>query len=117
MIARAFSVARLVYGGWLVVDPDGAVRLTLEQPTPASRIVFRVLGARHVVQATTTLLWPDRRVLEIGSVIDALHSATGLAFGSLDHGWRRGARIDALVATTFATVGAVIVKTSPCLRT
>jgi hypothetical protein len=69
---------------------------------------MELLAARHVVQATVTLIRPGRKVAAVGAAVDALHSLSmvGLAAASPSH--RRGALTEAVVAGGLAAAGAAI---------
>lgn len=99
------AVTRAVWGGLLLAAPGAVLAVTVRND-PAflgpARVVLRVLGARHLVQAGVEARWPRRRVLAFATVVDGLHAATGLALGAADRKWRRPALLDAAVASGFA---------------
>lgn len=65
--------------------------------------VVRVLGARHVLQATVLGLVPGVRVLHsCGSAVDILHSASMVLLAVFDRRRRTAALADAAVAALFA---------------
>src|SRR4051812_22070420 len=92
---------RLVYGAMLGVDPDGALRLTGGIPGNVPRAVVRVLGGRHVAQATICLAVRSPVVAKVGGFVDGLHAVTDLACALLDRRQRRPALVDAAIAATF----------------
>ena len=61
-------------------------------------VTFRVLGARHLIQAALSGLRPTRDRLAVGAAVDFIHAGTGLAFGTADERRRRVAFTDAAVA-------------------
>ena len=67
----------------------------------APRLVMRMLGGRHLIQAAAEFRLGGR-AREMGILVDLLHGATSVVFASSPPPWRRAALIDASVATGFA---------------
>jgi len=113
---RGAAWARLMWASVLLVAPSRLVALTATGPRVGSGsgdpaqagagevATARVLGARHVVQATVELAcgpcW--RRT---GVVVDVAHGVSMLAIAAASPRWRRAALSDASVAAAFAAFG------------
>ncbi len=102
---RATSVAA-VRSGWgvLLVAAPGAVLASLPgvQPTPSTKAVARVLGARQLTQGAAALAGSE--IARRAWWVDALHAASMVALAAAVPAHRRLAAIDATIATAFATV-------------
>jgi hypothetical protein len=102
---QSVRAQQLVRGGWglaLLVVPDLVVsRLGEARPDHRTRVVARILGARHLVQAVISAADPTPRVLRCGGLIDFAHASTGLALAAVDVRYRRAALTDAAIATGF----------------
>ena len=103
--ANALSVVRLSWGATLLLAPREVNQFLAGDDTRAGRVVARILGGRHLVQA----LWecsgsPGRE--GVGSVIDALHALTAVTLARVDPGSRRAATTDAAIAAGFSLSGA-----------
>lgn len=109
--AGALTVARAANGSVLLAAPTLALGATVggRRDRPA-RIVTRILGARHLVQAGLTGLRPGPTALWIGATVDALHAATALGLAALDRDQRRDALGNALSAAAFAVAGAALAR-------
>lgn len=98
-------LVRVGWGTLLLARPDtGLDALDAHGSSEPARVVIRILGARHLVEAGLEL-YHGPRWRQAGGVVDAIHSATALGFSALDHSWRRVAVADAVVAAGFAAVG------------
>jgi hypothetical protein len=101
---RARPTIRIPWGATLLLAPHAVLAVTTRRDRaflrPASA-VLRVLGARHLLQAGFELRWPTAQVLTAAAAVDGIHAATGVAFGLLDHRWRRAALLDAAIAAGF----------------
>ncbi len=108
------TLARAANGAALLVVPGSVLRSTVggRDDRPA-RIVTRILGARHLVQAGLTGLRPGPTALWIGAAVDAVHAATALGLAALDDGRRRAALGNALSAFVFAAAGAALARRAP----
>jgi hypothetical protein len=103
---RILAVVRVGWAGFLLVWPRQAIVLLGGEDVPASRLVCRLLGGRHLTQGVAELLfWPRGR--RVGSLVDILHAASAVAFGCRDPRWRRAALRDGVVAASFAIAGEV----------
>ena len=100
---RARDGVRLGYGLTLLATPDRLVRtLTGTALDPPGRVVARILGARHVLQAALLIVHDRVWLRRAGRVVDLLHSASMLLLAALAPGRERVALTDALVARTLA---------------
>lgn len=103
----AVAAARAGWGTLLVLWPDPIIRATSRQPpTTASLVVARILGVRQLIQAATILRWHSRTAQNLGMATDLLHASTGVGLALLSTRWRRGALVDATLATAFAAMSA-----------
>jgi hypothetical protein len=98
------EATRAAYGLCQLAFPSLIFRAALgHEPDRRVRVVARILGARHLLQALVTGAAPGSRTLHLGGgLVDSLHSASmaGLAF--TDRRRRRAAALDAVVAGVFA---------------
>jgi len=99
-------VLRAGYGIVLILAPGPAIGLVTGRP-PSGRacLVARVLGTRHLVQATLTALAPQPAVLELGGQVDALHTTSMLLLAAVSQAARRAALADALAEAAFTAAG------------
>jgi hypothetical protein len=70
--------------------------------------VARLLGARHLAQATLTALVPRPGVFVAGAGVDALHAASMVMLVAADRTARRAALTDAVVEAAFAASGLAV---------
>jgi hypothetical protein len=81
----ALQLARVGYGAALVLAPGPAILLaTGRMPGRRPCRVARLLGARHLAQATLTALTPLPAVFGAGARVDALHAASMLMLAAVD---------------------------------
>ncbi|SDZ20579.1 hypothetical protein SAMN05444365_10753 [Micromonospora pattaloongensis] len=99
--------ARLGWGGLLLLTP-GRLTRPVAPPTSPAVATLRVLGARHLVQAATTIRWHGSVVFATGAAVDGIHSMAALALAAVDRRQRRSAALDAAVAAALAVLGVVI---------
>ena len=104
--AAVVQLARAGYGMALVLAPGPAIRLVAGRlPSRRACRVARVLGARHLVQATLTTIAPTPVVLAVGGQVDAVHTASMLMLAAVSRAGRRAALTDALTEAAFAAAG------------
>lgn len=97
--AHRFELLRAGWGAACLLAPRHVYRgVEGKEPDERARRVLRVLGARHLLQATANGLRPTSLTLGAGSVVDGLHAATALAFGLADASRRRTVLLDAGIA-------------------
>jgi hypothetical protein len=102
---RALQLARAGYGAALVLAPGPAILLaTGRLPGRRACRVARLLGARHLAQATLTALTP-LPVFGAGAGVDALHAASMLMLAAVDRAARRAALTDTVAEAAFAATG------------
>jgi hypothetical protein len=112
--ARALASVRLAWGTVLVLLPGGLLgRIERAAPGRGQRLVVRLLGARHIVQAIVVRLSGSRRALMGGAAVDALHAASALLLAVADRRRRRVGLADALLASSFAAAGARVALRRP----
>lgn len=108
---RLFAAARGGYGLLLLLCPDPVVAVYSGHRADArARRVARLLGARHLTQALASSGAPGPAVLALGAEADLLHALSAAGLGLLDKRRRRAGVVDALVASTFATVSVVLAR-------
>jgi len=103
---RALQLARASYGAALLLAPAPTIRLATGRP-PSRRAcqTARLLGARHLAQATMTALAPLPGVFAAGAQADALHAASMLVLATADGAARRAALTDTVAEAAFAAAG------------
>lgn len=101
-----FELVRAAYGLCQLVRPDFIPTKLLHHELDArSMRVVRVLGARHLIQATTILLTPRSTLLHAGgAMVDFLHASTMVVLAIFDGRRRKAALADAAIAGVFAAV-------------
>lgn len=104
-----FRYIELIRTGWgiaLLVAP----RTVLTQ-VPGVRVgrkalvVARILGARHLVQASLSGINPTPEILAAGVWVDTVHSLTALGLAVADHSRARAGVTDSVVAALWAGAG------------
>jgi hypothetical protein len=100
-VVRTSAVTRLVWGATLLSAPGLVLRLLGGRQTRLAHTILRVLGARHVVQATVTAVRPNRVVLMGGAGLDGLHALSALALAAVDPSQVRIGLTDAGMAATW----------------
>ena len=103
---RYVTVGRAAYGLSLLLAPGGLMRIASGRTMGrAPKVVGRILGARHLVQAFVMRRAGTRNWLLAGTAIDAAHALSMIWLATLDRGYRRPAALDALLATGLAING------------
>lgn len=104
-----FAAIRACYGTLLLVIPDPLIRLSTGlRADRTTRVMARLLGARHVAQALATLDVPSPVVLALGAEVDLAHSLSMLGLAGVDRNQRRAALTDAAIAGSFAITSAIL---------
>jgi len=104
-----FAAVRAGYGALLLGAPGPVIRLyTGHRADPRTRLVARLLGARHLAQAMATAGPAGRVVLALGVEADLAHAASMVGLAGFDRARRRAGLVDAAAASSFAVVGAVL---------
>jgi hypothetical protein len=91
-------------GGVLLLAPGGVLRRIGDPAGRGTRVAARILGARHLAQATLMQLRPDRTAVTLGAATDSLHCASMLAAALLSRRHRRVALAAGLVAGALTTL-------------
>ncbi|MDG4801411.1 hypothetical protein [Micromonospora sp. WMMD980] len=108
-LRRAVLTGRVAWGTLLLLAP-GALLRPVGPTTAAATATLRVLGVRHLAQATVTLRWPAPGVLAAGAAFDGAHALTALALAAADRRQRHAALADAAVAAAWAALGAATAR-------
>jgi len=104
-----FPAARACYGALLLCAPGLALGMcTGEASGRRTRVVTRILGARHLAQAALTLWRPRPAVLAAGAGVDGCHAVSMLALAAASPDTRRAGLTDAVTELAFAATGAVM---------
>jgi hypothetical protein len=103
---RRIEILRGLWGATCLLAPRAVDRTaTGRDPDPTAVTVIRVLGARHLLQASISGLSPTPAVLALGAWTDTVHALTAMALAGLDPRRRRVGMLDAGVAATWAALG------------
>lgn len=110
MTAGTVRKIELIRGGWgaaLLAAPVFVLKTVAADPDPDRWAVnkARILGARHLLQATLSGRRPSSEVLAAGVWVDGVHAVTALLLAVVD---RRRARLgiaDAALAATWGGAG------------
>lgn len=106
MNVRPIEIARCLWGTALLLAPHGILsRLPGVNVDRKAVVVTRILGARHIAQATLSGVDPSPEVLAAGVWVDAVHSITAVGLAAVDPHRTQGASIDAVVAAAWAVFG------------
>lgn len=100
------AVTRALWGLVLLARPDVLVGLAGDRPTPLSRLLFRALGIRHLLQSAVTVAAGPRSVRRL-AMVDLLHAASALLLAAVSRRWRRSALTAYAEAATWALAGRV----------
>lgn len=69
-------------------------------------VVTRILGARHLAQATLSGINPSPEVIATGTWVDGVHSLTAFGLAAVDPRRARPGLADAIIAAAWALFGA-----------
>ena len=70
-----------------------------------SRVIARILGARHLTQAVLSGHDPSPEVLAMGTWVDSVHALTAFGLAVVDRGRARAGATDAIIAAVWAGAG------------
>lgn len=105
---RGIELLRGAWGAVLLAAPDRILSSIhgLYNDTK-SRVITRILGARHLTQAALSERRPGAEVLAMGRWADTVHALTALtlAVGDRDRARARAGLTDSVVAGLWATAG------------
>lgn len=103
---RNIEILRGTWGLALLVRPDHLLnnvhRLRVDS---RSRMIARILGARHLTQAVLSGYRPSPEVLAMGTWVDSVHALTAVGLAVADRHRARAGLVDAAVAAVWATAG------------
>lgn len=108
--ARLLLAARLGSGLLLATRPSVGLRLFgSDEDDATSRVVVRVLGARHLLQGLAEASGgPFER--RLGAGVDLLHAVTALGYATVSRAGRSAGRRSAALALSFAVAELVVAR-------
>lgn len=110
----ALAVLRAAWGAACLLAPGPLVRAAGRTPSDeAARVVLRLLGARHVLQALVSAISPGRAFLRLGACVDAVHAVGLVVLAALDRRWSRAALADAAVAAAWGVLTQEVARSAP----
>ncbi len=103
---RRIEITRGAWGAALLLCP-GRVLATVHglRVDNRSRVIARILGARHLTQSILSGYRPSPEVLAMGVWIDAVHALTALGLAVVDRSRARAGLTDTAVAGLWAAAG------------
>lgn len=111
----SFRYIELVRAGWgaaLLLAPGTVLsRVHGVQVDRKSLVISRILGARHLVQASLSGPSPTPEILAAGVWVDTVHSMTAVGLAVADGSRVRVGVVDAVVAGLWAVLGAYDLRT------
>jgi hypothetical protein len=102
---RAIELLRGLWGLTLLSAPATVLGSLGLRTGARATAVSRILGARHLTQATLSGVDPSPELLAAGVWVDRVHATTAIALAAVDAGRRRAALIDAGMAAGWAAFG------------
>ena len=82
---RSIEIVRGLWGAALLAAPGAVLtRVHGVEPDRTAVTVARILGARHLVQATFSGVNPSPEVLAAGTWVDSVHSVTAFGLAAAD---------------------------------
>ena len=103
---RYSTLVRAAWGLSLLLAPGTVIRGIAREPADhAARVVGRILGARHLVQALVVERTGTRGWLLVSAGIDATHALSMVGLAALSRRHRRPAALDAAVAAGWTLNG------------
>lgn len=100
----AVPALHALLGVALLLAPDRLLAATGEPPDPATRIIARALGGRHLAQGIALRLLANSSAAGVGGVVDGLHCVSMAAAAALSRRHRRAAAASGLLAGALAAV-------------
>ena len=113
-MTRLLPGVRLAYGLALVLAPRTVAGAVGERPDRAVLAVMRLLGVRHLVQASLLARSREPRRVRLGAGVDGAHGASMLALAAALPRHRTLALASALVAAGMTACGLAEAR---CLET
>lgn len=106
MNLRFIELARAGWGAAMLSAPRVVLeRIHHVEIDTKSVIVARILGARHLGQATLSGINPSPEVLAMGVWVDTVHALSALALAVIDRNRARAGLTDSAVAGVWAIAG------------
>ncbi len=103
MKVRGLEVLRAAWGGVLLVSPAEVLdHIHGVEVDRKALVVTRILGARHLVQASFSGINPGPEVLAAGVWVDTVHALTAFGLAAVDRRRARGGVTDGAVAALWA---------------
>ena len=107
--ARDYRGIELLRGAWgaaLLVAPDRILSAIHGfHVDTKSRVIARILGARHLTQAALSGFRPSPEVLSMGAWVDTVRALTALGLAVVDRDRARAGLTDTAIAGLWATAG------------
>jgi hypothetical protein len=104
--SRPIEAVRAAWGVALVICPDTVLSTVHGLHVDGrSRVIARILGVRHLVQATLSGFRPSSEVLAMGVWVDAVHAVTALGLAAVDRDRARAGLTDTAIAALWAGAG------------
>jgi hypothetical protein len=103
---RHIELMRAGWGAALLLAPREVLsQVPGVQIGPKALVVARILGIRHLVQASFSGVRPTPEILAAGVWVDLVHSLTALGLAVTDHRHVRAALADSVVAAVWCAAG------------
>lgn len=105
-LLRLLTTARTLWGAALLIAPEAVLtHLPHQEIDRPTRTFARILGTRHVIQATFTTRCEAPSAILAGVAMDATHAAATAVIAHLAPARRTLALTDAAIAATLAGAG------------
>lgn len=106
MQIRQIELIRAAWGVSLLVAPETVLeRVHGVHVDHKAVVIARILGARHLAQASMSGLDPSPEILASGVWVDSVHSLTAAGLALVDHNRARAGATDAIIAAAWAAFG------------
>ncbi|OYN77478.1 hypothetical protein [Mycolicibacterium sphagni] len=103
---RSVEIVRGLWGAALLAAPATVLtRVHGVEVDSRAVVVARILGARHLAQATLSGLRPSPEVLAAGTWVDGVHAVTAFGLAAVDSRRARAGITDGVVAALWALFG------------
>lgn len=100
---RGFELVRAGWGAALLAAPaEVLTHVHGIEVDDKALVITRILGARHLVQASLSGINPSPEVLAAGIWVDTVHSMTAFGLAAVDRRRARGGIVDGVVAASWA---------------
>ena len=106
MYIRYIELLRAGWGAGLLSAPNAVLtRVHGVRVDRKAEVISRILGARHLVQASLSGVDPSPEILAGGVWVDTVHAVTALGLAVVDRRRARAALTDAVIAGVWAVFG------------